>query len=89
MNIFLAAAKATKNLQESLSQYYSGSYTDSMFTYDMEEHRVDLSEIYVPIRWVTKEKCAEGVAERKLENYREIFHKVSLVVYGLLLKYYA
>ena len=52
-----------------------------MFTYDTEEHRVDLSEIYVPIRWVTREKSAEGVTEKKLENYRDIFHQVSLGVF--------
>ena len=51
-----------------------------MFTYDTEEHRVDLSEIYVPIQWVTREKSSEGVTEKKLENYRDIFHKVSSVV---------
>ena len=67
-------------LQETLSEYYSGSYTDSMFTYDMEEQQVDLSEIYVPIRLETREKSAEGVTERKLKNYRDIFHKVFVVV---------
>ena len=77
---FSAAAKACKNLQVALAQYYSGSYTDSMFTYDTEEHRVDLSEIYVPIRWVTREKSAEGVTEKKLENYRDILHKVRKVI---------
>ena len=51
-----------------------------MFTYDTEEHRVDLSEIYVPIRWVTREKSAEGVTEKKLENYRDVLYQVSLVV---------
>ena len=79
-NFILAVEKATKNLQEALSEYYSGSYTDSMFTYDPEEHRVDLSEIYVPIKWVTREKSAEGVTEKKLENYQDVFHQVSLVV---------
>ena len=47
-----------------------------MFTYDTEEHRVDLSEIYVPIRWETQGKSAEEVTEKKLENYRDILHKV-------------
>ena len=73
-----AAEKATKNLQEALSEYYSGSYTDSMFTYDTEEHRVDLSDIYVPIRWVTREKTTKGVTEKKLTNYHDILHKVSM-----------
>ena len=75
-NFIVGVKKATKDLQEALPEYYSGSYTDSVFTYDMEEHRVDLSEIYVPIRWVTREKSAEGFTERKLDNYRDIFHKV-------------
>ena len=58
-----------------------------MFTYDTEEHRVDLSEIYVPIKWVTHEKSAEGVTEKKLDNYRNILHKVPLVfsLYGIKL----
>ena len=77
-NFIVGVKKATKDLQEALSEYYSGSYTDSMFTYDTEEHRVDLSEIYVPIRWVTREKSAEGVTEKKLDNYRDIFHQVEL-----------
>ena len=51
-----------------------------MFTYDTEEHRVDLSEIYVPIRWATREKSAEGVTEKKLENYQDVLHQVSPVV---------
>ena len=75
-NFIVGVEKATKDLQKALSEYYSGSYTDSMFTYDTEEHRVDLSEIYVPIRWVTREKSAEGVTEKKLENYRDILHRV-------------
>ena len=49
-----------------------------MFTYDTEEHRVDLSDIYVPIRWVTKEKSTKGVTEKKLTNYHDILHKVSM-----------
>ena len=57
-----------------------------MFKYDTEEHRVDLSEIYVPIRWVTRDKSAEGVTEKKLDNYRDIFHRVSLVVYFIWIK---
>ena len=82
--LILAAKKAKTKLQEALSQYYSGTYTDSMFTYDTEEHRVDLSEIYVPIRWVTREKSSEGVIEKKLDNYRDIFHQVSLVVFYMV-----
>ena len=50
-----------------------------MFTYDTEEHRVDLSEIYVPIRWVKKEKSAEGVTEKTLLNYHDILQKVALL----------
>ena len=76
--IISAAEKATKVLQEALSEYYSGSYTDSMFTYDTEEYRVDLSDIYVPIQWVTREKSTKGVTEKKLTNYHDILHKVSL-----------
>ena len=84
--LIVAATKAKKKLQEALSECYSGSYSDSMFTYDTEEHRVDLSEIYFPIRWVTREKSAEGVTEKKLDNYRDIFHGVSLVVSFILSK---
>ena len=43
-NFIVGVEKATKDLQKALSEYYSGSYTDSMFTYDTEEHRVDLSD---------------------------------------------
>ena len=75
----LAVEKATKDLQEVLAEYYNEAYKDSMFTYDTEELRVDLSEIYVPIRWKTREKCTEGVTEKKLNNYRDILHKVSLM----------
>ena len=51
-----------------------------MFTYDTEEHRVDLSEIYVPIRWMTRDKSAEGTEEKTLKTYHDILNKVSLVV---------
>ena len=77
----LAAGKATKDLQEALAGYYNEAYKDSMFTYDTEEHRVDLSEIYVPIRWVSREKSAQGVTEKKLETYRDILQKVKSYIY--------
>ena len=66
-------------MQEALAEYYNEAYKDSMFTYDTEEHRIDLSEIYVPIRWETREKSSEGVTEKKLDNYRDILHEVSLM----------
>ena len=75
-----AATRAIKDLQEALANYYRELYKDSMFTYDTEEHRVDLSEIYVPIRWVTRDKSAEGTEEKTLKTYHDILNKVSLVV---------
>ena len=75
--LVLAAAKACKSLQETLSEYYSEAYKDSMFTYNTEEYQVDLSEIYVPVQCVTREKSAEGVTEKTLKNCNDILHKVS------------
>ena len=83
----LAAEKATKDLQEALAEHYCESYKDSMFTYDTEEHRVDLSEIYVPIQWETREKSTEGVTEMKLESYRDILHRVRLHQYKIYILY--
>ena len=79
-NLILAAEKATKDLQEALAEYYCELYKDSMFTYDTEEHRIDLSEIYVPIKWQTREKSTKGVTEKILKNYHEIFHKVIILI---------
>ena len=47
-----------------------------MFTWHNEGHKVNLSDIYVPIEWVEHQKTAERVTEIKLKEYKEILHKV-------------
>ena len=47
-----------------------------MFTWHDEGHKVKLSDIYVPIKWVEHQKTAERVTEIKLKEYNEILHKV-------------
>ena len=73
----LAAIKAVKDLQKTLAVYYRENYKVDLFCYHDDGYEVDLSEIYVPIQWETREIKPEGVTETPLKEYHDIFKKVS------------
>ena len=47
-----------------------------MFCWHEEGHKVRLSDIYVPIKWVEHQKTAERVTEIELKEYNEILNQV-------------
>ena len=71
-----ALSRAVTDLQQTLAQYYNDSYQDDMFCWHNEGHKVRLSDIYVPIKWVEHQKTAERVTEIELKEYNEILNQV-------------
>ena len=78
MFIFITAlSRAVTDLQLTLAQYYNDSYQDDMFCWHDEGHKVRLSDIYVPIKWVEHQKTVERVREKELKDYNEILKQVN------------
>ena len=79
MNIlFIAIEHLVKKLQKNLSDYFVSSYVDDMFSYNDEENRIDLRDIYVPIQWVQYQTTPAKVKVNPMETYLELFDEVSL-----------
>ena len=72
-----ALSIAVTDLQLTLAQYYNDCYQDDMFCWHEEGHKVRLSDIYVPIKWVEHQKTAERVTEIELKDYNEILNQVN------------
>ena len=69
-------ADEVTDLQQTLAKYYNDCFMDDMFCWHDEGHKVRLSDIYVPIKWVEHQKTVERVTEIELKDYNEILNQV-------------
>ena len=76
-------------LQRNLSEYFVYNYVDDMFSFNNEDNRIDLREIYAPIQWVQYETTPAKVKVTPMENYLDLFkkaHSCSLLLYTIRMK---
>ena len=74
----LAIDNLVNKLQWNLSDYFVSSYVDDMFSYNNEDNRIDLRDIYVPIQWVQYQTTPAKVKVNPMETYLELFNEVML-----------
>ena len=74
--LFTAIGTLVKKLQRNLSEYFVSSYVDDMFSYNNEDNRIDLRDIYVPIQWAQYETTPAKVHVTPIETYLDLFSGV-------------
>ena len=76
---FIAIEHVVKKLQRNLSDYFVSSYVDDMFSYNDEDNRIDLRDIYVPIQWVQYKTTPAKVKVTSMETYLDLFNEVNVI----------
>ena len=77
---FAAIDNLVKKLQRNISDYFVISYIDDMFSYNNEDNRIDLKDIYVPIQWVQYKNTPKKVKVTPMETYLDLFNEVKLQI---------
>ena len=75
---FTAVDHLVKKLQKNLSDNFVSSYVDDMFSFNDEDNRIDLRDIYVPIQWVQYKPTPAKVKVSSMETYLELFDEVDV-----------